>query len=131
VIRAKNISRNRQTSMQKENDMVFLAVTGGRYYSDSVKVFKTLEEYGTKNLTLVLGDAPGADALALQWAVYNKIPYIRHIADWTQFGKAAGPIRNKKMIEQANLLLAFPGGRGTENCIKQAKEAGISVRRIT
>ena len=30
-----------------------------------------------------------------------------------------------------DLVIAFPGGRGTENMIKQAEAAGIPVRRIT
>jgi len=57
-----------------------------------------------------------------------------HRADWKKYGRAAGPIRNKQMVELgADLCLAFPdhpkghGSRGTWNCVKLAQQAGIPV----
>lgn len=43
-------------------------------------------------------------------------------ADWGKHGKAAGPIRNSKMIADADALVAFWDGksRGTRDCILQA-----------
>ena len=53
-------------------------------------------------------------------------------ADWDTHGRGAGPIRNKQMLEEGkpDLVIAFPGGKGTANMIGQAKEAGIPVREI-
>lgn len=51
-------------------------------------------------------------------------------ADWGKHGRAAGPIRNRKMLEHVELLIAFPGGRGTEDCIRAAHEQGIPVLRV-
>ncbi len=52
-------------------------------------------------------------------------------ADWDKFKKAAGHIRNGVMLScNPDLLVAFPGGPGTENCIKQAKKLGILVLRV-
>lgn len=49
-----------------------------------------------------------------------------------RLGRAAGPMRNKQMLEEGkpDLVVAFPGGAGTENMVKQAKAAGIRVLRI-
>ncbi|MEM9912925.1 MAG: hypothetical protein AAF922_19365 [Pseudomonadota bacterium] len=44
-------------------------------------------------------------------------------------GRAAGPIRNKEMLDEGcpDLVVAFPGGRGTANMVKQAQAAGVEV----
>jgi hypothetical protein len=48
-------------------------------------------------------------------------------------GKAAGPIRNQRMIDEGkpDLVIAFPGGRGTADMVSRAKKAGIPVQEIT
>ena len=38
-----------------------------------------------------------------------------------------GPERNRRMVTGADALIAFKGGRGTANCIKQARGLGIEV----
>jgi hypothetical protein len=116
--------------MPKADDILYLAVTGGRDYPVPLDVYKVLDEYKDKNLYLVLGDATGVDTFARQWAEYHQIPHTVHKADWETHGRAAGPIRNGKMIEQANSLVAFRGGRGTANCISQARKAGIDIRMV-
>lgn len=81
------------------------------------------------DVTVIAGGAKGADDLAYDWAVVNWTKYEEFAADWDKFGDAAGPIRNKQMIDDGKpeLVVAFPGGKGTANMIKQAKEAGIEV----
>jgi hypothetical protein len=53
-------------------------------------------------------------------------------ADWKKHGRSAGPIRNQHMLDvgKPNLVIAFPGGRGTADMMKRAEKAGIEVRRI-
>jgi hypothetical protein len=41
-----------------------------------------------------------------------------------------GPERNKRMVDLADVLIAFPGGKGTEGCVKLAEKKGIPVYRI-
>ena len=81
-------------------------------------------------ITLVIhGAAKGADACAQSWA------YLRHVkdkpfrADWQKYKKAAGPIRNLRMIEEGkpDLALAFPGGPGTADCLRQLQEHKINI----
>lgn len=85
--------------------------------------------------TLVHGGATGADTeAALAGQRLLNLPIEVHRADWSKYGRAAGPIRNKAMVNLgADLCLAFPdhpkgqGSRGTWNCIDLAHQAGIPV----
>lgn len=96
-----------------------------------------------EQLTVVHGEAPtGADRIADHWASLNTTPWSgviveRHPADWTTFGKRAGPIRNQEMAEAgAQLCLAFlyePEGavsKGTRDMIGHAEVEGIPVFMI-
>jgi hypothetical protein len=46
-------------------------------------------------------------------------------ADWISLGRKAGPIRNQRMLEEGkpDLVMAFPGGRGTADMVRRGKEA--------
>ena len=73
-------------------------------------------------------DASGADQLAGQWAKSRGISVKAYPADWKNLGRIAGPIRNKKMLdEKPDLLVAFPGGKGTANMVFYAKKSGCVV----
>ena len=106
-------------------------VCGGRDFRSSAQVFQVLEElHATHRFTaLMQGGAQGVDTLAGEWAETK--PEIQRFvchADWTKHGRAAGPIRNAKMLEwKPDLVIAFPGSRGTENMVEQAKAAGVPV----
>lgn len=80
----------------------------------------------------VTGPYKGADYWAHQWALARGIPTVRQHAKWDEQGKAAGPIRNGEMIKrhQPDYVMAFAGGRGTNNMVEQAGRAGIVVRRV-
>lgn len=84
-----------------------------------------------ENVTLISGHAKGADTLAEKYASEKGIPIKVFPAEWTKYGKAAGPIRNRAMLdyakEQNPVVVAFWNGesRGTGNMIKQAKKAGV------
>jgi predicted Rossmann-fold nucleotide-binding protein len=89
--------------------------------------------YSPRQLDLLInGGADGADSLAAQWARDNGIEVMTVIADWRTHGKKAGPMRNEKMIRlgQPDLVVAFPGGRGTEDVIRRAKANDIPVLEI-
>jgi hypothetical protein len=74
----------------------------------------------------------GADLGAFLWAVQNSKKIKTYEAEWSKYGRAAGPIRNRRMIEEGkpNLVVAFPGGAGTANMTKLAREAGIKVIQV-
>jgi predicted polyphosphate/ATP-dependent NAD kinase len=106
-----------------------VAVTGGRWYDDQAEVSRILDEVLAKYGPFVLfhGNATGADTLAKFWAIDRGIEHKPFKANWASFGKAAGPIRNREMVKHADMLIAFPGGKGTNDCIKTATMAGVPV----
>lgn len=86
------------------------------------KVFVTLDKLLNirSDFTIIQGGARGADAAAFRWAALRNIPCETFHADWNKYKHAAGPIRNKQMIDSGiDLLVAFPGGKGTTNMIEQ------------
>ncbi|HVM95122.1 MAG TPA: hypothetical protein VMT89_01980, partial [Candidatus Acidoferrales bacterium] len=54
------------------------------------------------------------------------------MADWRRNGRAAGPIRNQQMLTEGkpDLVVAFPGGRGTRDMVNKAKAANVAVTVI-
>ena len=68
--------------------------------------------------------ARGADRFAQEWANANGVAWIVYDANWTKHGRAAGPIRNQQMLDEGRptLVVAFPGGRGTADMVRRARE---------
>ncbi len=108
-----------------------ILVCGGRNFSDRKLMCKTLDQiYISNDFThLIHGNANGADKMSEWWAEAYDIKIEVYPAQWDKHGRAAGPIRNKQMLVEGkpDLVVAFPGGRGTANMIKQAKAAGVGV----
>lgn len=83
---------------------------------------------------VIHGAARGADTTANKVAANLGCEVWGYPADWDAHGKAAGPIRNKLMLDEGkpNLVVAFKDGfdstlskGGTEHMVKIAKAAGI------
>jgi len=66
------------------------------------------------------------------WARIKEVAVQVFPADWETHGKAAGPIRNQRMLDEGrpDLVVAFPGGRGTSDMVARAKRAGVEVMMI-
>lgn len=105
-------------------------VCGGRTYSDLKYTFQVLDlclEWW-KLTTIITGGARGADTMAHEWALRRKLQTEVYHADWDTYGKAAGMIRNRLMLEQQpNVVIAFPGTTGTENMITISRKAHVPV----
>lgn len=118
-----------------------LLVCGSRHFDDwnlihqhIYNIFSRCEDRtpeGDVDFTIIEGGAKGADFLARVFAKFVGLPFIEFPADWEKHGKAAGPIRNKQMLDEGrpDLVLAFraPNSRGTQNMIDQAKAAGVKT----
>lgn len=85
--------------------MIIVFVCGSRDFSDSDLTSQTLDAIvdGEEKVFLIHGAATGADSLASSWARANKIQQQPFYADWKMYGKAAGPIRNKEMLDELEL----------------------------
>ena len=86
---------------------------------------------------MVHGGAPGSDTLAHVWATDRKITdeggLVKvYAANWERDRKAAGPIRNIKMLteSQPHVIIAFKGGNGTAHMMKIGREAGVPVYEV-
>ena len=86
----------------------------------------------THTIVIISGTARGADALGEQYAHERGYALRRFPADWQQYGKAAGPIRNRQMAENADGLICFWNGHspGARNMIRTANRKGLQVRTI-
>lgn len=81
---------------------------------------------------LIHGAARGTDRCAGRWAETRAVPVQQFPADWARLGRAAGPIRNRQMLDEGkpDLIVAFPGRRGTADMVRQAESAGVPVTLI-
>lgn len=104
-----------------------VVVTGGRRYAFKETVFKTLDSLEINELAE--GGAAGADRLAREWACERGVKTVCYPADWEEHGRSAGPIRNRRMLDdfKPDLVVAFRGGNGTLHCINEARHRGIEV----
>ena len=108
---------------------------GGRTYNNKEKIYEVLSSIHkeTQMSVLIHGAAKGADTLAGSWARENNIKEKQCPALWNTHGKAAGSIRNQQMLDSntVELVVAFPGGKGTADMVERAKKANIEVREIS
>lgn len=106
-----------------------IGFTGGRDYSNELLVSQVVQLFWEAEVHV--GDCPtGLDKMVRFRRYEFDYPCFVHKADWDKHGRAAGPIRNKELIDSIEFLIAFPGGKGTANCIAQAREAGVFVWRV-
>jgi hypothetical protein len=97
-----------------------ILVCGGRDYTNKLRIHEVLSQYkNIPNVSFISGMARGADLLAWKWCKANNIHCEEVPADWKKYSKKAGSIRNQKMLDMdPDLVIAFPGGNGTENMKK-------------
>lgn len=113
-----------------------LIVAGGRDFQDKtlclMAVYGLINQYPDHTFVIVSGGARGADSLGEWVADELKLRMLRIPADWDQYGKQAGRIRNCEMADVADLLLAFWDGKsfGTKHMIEEAKFRSIPTQVI-
>lgn len=107
-------------------------VTGGRNFSDIDKLIDVFEfiHKQVNITTIVHGAAKGTDSLADSWAEFKNILRKPYPANWNKYGKSAGIIRNRVMLFEnpdIELVIAFPGGAGTNDMIKISLQKRLPV----
>lgn len=90
-----------------------------------------LEKYipeGTDEI--VSGGARGVDTSAREYAIAHGIKLTEFLPEYERFGRGAPIKRNEKIIEYADIVLAFWDGtsRGTKYVIDACKKRGVEVR---
>jgi hypothetical protein len=107
-------------------------VCGGRHFADRTALFQALDLLHELRsfAEIIHGAAAGADSLAGEWARARGVKETRVPAEWDRFGRAAGFWRNKAMLDlNPDVIIAFAGGKGTQNMIDLADDAGFQVVR--
>jgi hypothetical protein len=113
-----------------------LLVCGGRNFSDEDSLALWMREAVAvlgverpEDMLVIHGGARGADSVAGRIAAGSKVPVQVYPADWNQYGRRAGFLRNKQMLDEGrpDLVLAAPGGVGTAMMVKIALAAGVPV----
>lgn len=112
-----------------------IIVAGGRDFDDYYLLEEELKKFVSSissEPTIVSGGARGADRLGEWWAFENECSLTIIKADWDKHKKAAGAIRNKKMADYSDALVAFWDGesRGTKNMIETAQKQGLLVKVV-
>lgn len=111
-----------------------ILVCGGRNYRDLDAIYAALDSLRALHgeLTIIEGGASGADCFARAWGATRQQRGVTFPADWATHGRKAGPLRNQRMLDKGkpDLVLAFPGGRGTADMVRRAKAAGVPVTEV-
>lgn len=111
-------------------------VCGGRDFNDRELCFASLDRFLPEECEIVSGNAKGADSFGEEYAAEHSIRLAVFKPDWGKYGRAAGPVRNRQMLEYAlekkAMVIAFWDGRsrGTKNMIDQARKAGAEVNIV-
>ena len=104
-----------------------LAIVGSRNFGDQdvfdIQIANVIDLWGYHD-EVVSGGSRGADSLGENWARIRNIPVMIYKPEWDKYGKSAGPIRNKYIIERSTHVLAFPShaGKGTQHSITLAQK---------
>lgn len=103
--------------------------SGSRDFTNYEYVSNVIKHYLPYITKIHVGDAKGVDSLVVRFCSENNINYQIFKADWNKYGKGAGPIRNRELINGTSILIAFPSNnsKGTISAINIANELNINV----
>ena len=104
-------------------------------WSDQERIKAVFTEYPKgPQTTLLHGGCRGADRLAAEAAQFCGWRIREYAADWKHFGRAAGPMRNQKMLDEGkpDLVIAFFRrlSGGTFDMVERARKAELPIRLV-
>jgi hypothetical protein len=112
-----------------------IVVCGSRNWNNQEVIKRRLSQL-PRSATIISGGARGADTLAIKIAAelgFERIGKV--LAEWKKYGRAAGPMRNIRMLDmKPDLVIAFHENliesRGTAHTVREARLRGIPVEVI-
>ena len=121
-----------------EQNRLKILICGGRHFCDYALLESiadnVVKEQVFSEIEIVSGHCVGADRMGEEYAKRRNYALKVFPAEWKKYGKRAGPIRNKQMIDyiaefENKIVIAFtsPNTKGTKNTIALAKKANIRV----
>ena len=109
-------------------------IAGGRDFTNYTILENCVDKCLSRQdeITIVSGQAKGADTLGEKYAHIHKHKIDSHPANWDLYGKSAGYKRNEEMAKVADALIAFWDGKskGTKHIIDLAKKKGIRYKVV-
>ena len=104
-------------------------VAGSRTIQDNAVISKAISSTKLKITEMGSGNARGVDTVAENYASVHHIPFTNFPAYYDLYGKPAGAIRNDKIVEWADAMIAVWDGRsdGTRDLIRAMNKAGKPV----
>jgi hypothetical protein len=102
-----------------------ICVSRGWYYGE-------LDGNWLPHIHIINGKASGVDSMATDYAVVNWCRFTEVPANWSKYGKSAGPRRNYDMLRLSPaLVVAFHNdlgtSKGTKHMVKIARKVGIET----
>lgn len=89
-----------------------------------------LEKYVPEEATIIVsGGAKGIDSCAREFACKNGLTMVEFFPDYNKYGRKAPLIRNDKIIDYSDVVIAFWDGksRGTKYVIDKCKKANKKI----
>lgn len=112
-----------------------ICVCGSRNFNNSELVIQVLTALfnASGEIEIISGGATGPDTTAVEYAKIRNVPTKVFLPNWNKFGKAAGAVRNKQMVDEVELVLAFWDGKskGTKITIDYANSIGVQCYIIS
>jgi predicted nucleic acid-binding protein len=102
-------------------------ITDYQFVKEAIEA--AIETSGFVITEVIFGCAKGVDTLGEKWARENNIPIAHFPADWKQYGKRAGHLRNSQMADYGEALIAarIDETPGTTNMIEIAEKKGLKI----
>jgi len=109
--------------------MSTIIISGYRNFNDFDLFYNCIDNLPIEIGRILAGDCRGTDSMAIKYARMVGVPWKKYKANWKLFGDVAGPIRNKEMLVDGNILIAFDHEKsnGTKDIIRQAQGLGKKV----
>lgn len=112
-----------------------VVISGSRGFTDLGLIERVIDRLIERRDHVLVGDAPtGVDRMVAEYVSFREddvYDWDRYDADWDQYGKRAGHLRNEWMIHDGEALIAIfaPGPRspGTSNAVMNARRKGIPI----
>lgn len=108
-----------------------VAIVGSRSFSNYTLLTKYLSRLPKIEL-IISGGARGADQLGEKWAETQGIKTLIFKPNWRRHGKSAGIIRNREIVNNADMVIAFWDGqsKGTRHTVEIARKKGLTVEVV-
>lgn len=116
-------------------------VVGGRDYLDRRRIAEALAEFDDAGAVLMSPGGSGAEAIAEGfWRHTVERPVVIASTPWARVGRPAGQMTTSTILKgnilsphaaiTPEVVIVFPGGKGSTFAVQEARRHGIEVRKV-